>query len=278
MTKEIDLSIPTLFLSIIIFIGLIILLFGGVWASVPAGHIGVQDRFGQVQSQGLQPGFYWKDPFLGIIPLSIQTKVYTTDAISASKDLQDVKTQVALNYRLDAEKVIQIYKTIGKEFGPTIIIPAVQESVKAGTAKFTADELITRRSEVKQAIQETLEKRLVEYGIIVETISITNFEFSAEFTKAIESKVSAEQSALQAQNKLKQVEIEAQQRKAEAQGIAEATKLKADADAYALRVISTEIEKNNRLIEYRTIEKWDGMLPKVTGTTNPLIDIGQITQ
>jgi regulator of protease activity HflC (stomatin/prohibitin superfamily) len=179
-----------------------------------------------------------------------------------------------------------LYKEIGLDYESRIIQPAVQEVVKASTAQFTAEELITKRSAVKERIDAGLKDRLLQRGIIMETTSITNFDFSAEFNKAIESKVTAEQNALQAQNVVKMKEFEAQQAIATANGQAESTKkvadatayakkAVADADAYGLRVVREELSKDNSLIQYRQVEKWDGKLSvySMSSGATPLIQL-----
>ena len=143
--------------------------------------------------------------------------------------------------------------------------PAVQEGVKAVVARFTAEELITKRPAVKAGITDILTERLQKRSIIVEEVSKTDFEFSQTFNDAIESKVKAEQEALQALNELERIKIEKEQTITRAEATAQAIKETADAEAYALQVVREQLEKNKELIDYLTIEKWDGVLPKYTG-------------
>jgi len=236
---------------------------------VGAGERGVIMNWGAVQDYVWGEGMHFKMPIMQDIHImDVRTQKYVVTAKSASSDLQDVSTEVALNYHVDAGKVNKIYQTIGSDFADRIISPAVQECVKAGTAQYTAEQLITKRPEAKNTIDLCLGGRLAEYGIVVDTISITNFQFSEQFTTAIEAKVTAEQSALQAQNKLKQIEFEAQQKVTTA--TAEATAIKIQGDA---------LRSNPEVVSLRWIEKWDGKMPIVwSGGQSMIMDISTLFQ
>lgn len=253
----------------------------GGYATVPAGSVGIQDTFGQVAPTTLQPGFHLKLPITRIIPMTTQTLKYGTTASAASKDLQDVKSEVTLNYHIGAASAVDIYKNLGLNYEDKVIIPAVQESVKAATAEFTAAELITKRPEVKVRIEKQLSERLAVYNLTVETTSLTDFQFSESFSSAIEAKVTAEQEALKARNVLEQVKIEKEQTITRAEAEAESVRLaadalayqikaKADSDAYGLEVVRKQLEQNQKLIDYRAIEKWNGTVPTYVGTGNAI--------
>lgn len=132
----------------------------------------------------------------------------------------------------------EVYRTLGLSFIERIAAPAIQETVKQITTKYIAEDLILKREEVKAAFTESLSNRLVERGIVIETVSITNFQFSNTFTAAIESKVAAEQAVLEAKNKLERVKVEAQQREAEAKGEAAARIAKANGEAEYIRIVT----------------------------------------
>jgi regulator of protease activity HflC (stomatin/prohibitin superfamily) len=204
----------------------------------------------------------------------VQTQKITGDTISASKDLQEVKTQVALNYYLEPENVQVLYQRIGLDYANRIIIPAIQESVKQVAAKFNAEELITKREMVKNEIEEQIRARLAAYNIAVDTISITEFQFLDEFVKA-EAKVAAQQRALQAQNELRRVEVEAQQAEARAVGEQKANIAKADGvrqtkalpaqgEAQAITIIDQQ-HKSPSYLGWLNTQKWNGQLPLVVG-------------
>jgi prohibitin 2 len=263
--------------SVLVIAGIAVLIlvlgFFMLTAQVPAGTVGIQDTMGSVSNNTLPSGFHFKGPFTGIYAMDIKTQKYSSIATSASKDLQDVKTEVTLNYRVEASQAIKMYTEVGRDFEVKVVVPAVQEAVKAATAEFTAAELIVKRPLVKLRVEEILSQRLVVYNLVVETVSLTEFTFSEQFTASIENKVKAEQDALRAENDLRRIQIEKEQQITQAEAIAEATRLQADAEAHALRVVREQLEKNNELIEYLRIQKWNGELPKVTGGISPLMNI-----
>ncbi len=211
----------------------------GSFVTIPAGHRGVVIRFSAVTGTILNEGLRTKLPFLdSVIIMSVQTQKYEADSSAVTNDLQDVSTTIALNWHLDASMATEVYRTLGLEFIERVAAPAIQETIKQVTAKFNAEDLILRRDEVKNAITESLSERLFERGIVTETVSITNFQFSSTFTAAIEAKVAAEQAVLEAKNKLEQVKVEAQQREAEAKGEANARIAKAIGEAEYIRVVT----------------------------------------
>ncbi|MFC1992832.1 prohibitin family protein [Chloroflexota bacterium] len=211
----------------------------GSLTTVPAGHRGVVIRFSAITGSILNEGLQTKLPFIDSVEkMSVQTQKYEADSLAVTNDLQDVSTTIALNWHLDAGMAAEVYRTLGLEFIDRIAAPAIQETIKQVTAKYNAEDLILRRDEVKAAITESLSNRLLERGIITETVSITNFQFSETFTAAIEAKVAAEQAVLEATNKLERVKVEAQQREAEARGEADARIAKATGEAEYIRVVT----------------------------------------
>lgn len=223
----------------------------GSVAAIGAGHRGVLLSWGKVEDRILPEGISFITPYVNqVVPISVQTLKYDGIATSASKDLQDVSTQVTLNYHLDTVKVNKIYQTLGLEWETRVIQPAIQEAVKASTAQFTAEELITKRPLVKDAIEISLKEKLLPFGLIAKTVYMTDFKFSPQFSAAIESKVTAVQLAQKAENDLKRIEIEAQQVIAAAKGQAESIRIQAQA-----------LKENPQLVSLRWVERWDGILP-----------------
>jgi prohibitin 2 len=224
-------------------------LIASVFTTVPAGNVGVVIRFGGVTGTALPQGLQTKAPFIdSVVRMSIKTQVYSAKATAASQDLQDVGTDIALNYHLNSDAAVEVYKTLGLNYMETIAAPAVQETVKEITAKYLAEDLILRRDTVKAAITDSLIQRLQGRGIIVETISITNFEFSPVFSAAIEAKVAALQAVLEAQNKLERVKVEAQQAEAQAKGLASARIAQANGEAEYIRIITEAQVNSNKAI------------------------------
>lgn len=237
--------------------------------AIPAGHRGVVLRFGAVTGRILDEGIYMVTPVLEQVKrINVQVRAYETSASSASRDLQEVSTKVTLNYYLVPGSVAKIYQTLSEEYENRIIKPAIQEAVKAATAQFEAEKLITERAVVKESITKLLNDRLSVHNIIVEAVSITDFTFSPEFTKAIEAKVTASQLALKAQRDLERVKMEAQQKIEQAKAEAEALRLQ--------RLLVTKELVDLRKIEVQrlALDKWDGKLPLVVSPgTMPIVDL-----
>ena len=248
--------------SVILAIILLILVFGS-WATVPTGHRGVVTSFGKVTDRVLDEGLHAKIPFINQVSrMNVQIQKVEADADSSSKDLQSVRALVALNYRIDATRVQDVFQDVGKEYVSKIIEPVIEESVKSGTALFTAEELITKRPEVKETIENKMRETLGEQGIDVIELNVVNFNFSESFDAAIEAKVTAEQEALAAKNKLEQIKFEAQQDIESSKGRAEAIRIEAEA-----------LRNNPDVLELRAIEKWNGVLPTVTSGAVPFVNI-----
>lgn len=231
---------------------------------VNAGERGVVLVWGQVQDEILDEGLTTINPISTRVKmLDVKTKKEEVHASSASKDLQTVSTTLALNYHLDANKVNLLWKETGKDYNERIIAPALQEAIKAVTARFTAEELITKRSSVKEETALILHERLLPRHIIVDELSIVNFDFSESFNAAIEAKVTAEQNALREKNRLEQIKYEAEQAVAKAKGEAEARITNAKAEAEAIRIQAQAITQQGgpEYVRLKSIERWDGKLP-----------------
>ncbi|MCM1364924.1 MAG: prohibitin family protein [Faecalibacterium sp.] len=242
---------------------------------VPAGKTGVVLTMGKVSDRIMTEGLNFKAPFVQNVKIiNNKIQVIEIEANAVSKDLQTVSSSIAVNYRIGFESSASIYKNIGQDYETIILLPAVKESVKAVTAKYTAEQLITKRNQVGDEIKEALESKVNEYGVVIEKFNIVNFDFSAEFNAAIEAKQVAEQNLIKTQTEQEQeiviAEAEAKKKVIAANAEAEATQKKAAAQAKANEVLTKSI--SDRLIEYEKIQKWNGELPKATGG-NAIIDI-----
>ncbi|MBI2860225.1 MAG: prohibitin family protein [Chloroflexi bacterium] len=226
---------------------IVLSIIAGSFTAVPAGHRGVIIRFNAVTGTVLNEGLQTKLPFLdSVVMLDVRTDKYEVGAAAASRDLQDVRTTIALNWRLDPARTAEIYRTLGMEYIGRIAAPAVQEVVKQVTARHRAEDLIVNREVVRNQIAEELSVRLLERGIITEAVSITEFQFNQTFVAAIEAKVAAEQAVLQAQFTLEQVKVEAQQREEKERGEARARIAKAEGEAEYIRVVTdAQVAANN---------------------------------
>lgn len=187
-----------------------------------------------------------------------------TDTQAASKDLQDTYTTIAVNYYVRHDKAAYLRQRVGLDYRDKVIIPAIQEVVKSATAEYTAEELVTKRPLVREQMNKLLQDKLdfiTDNSIQVESFNIINFKFSYQFTIAIESKVTAEQDALKAKNVLEMIKTQADQKRAEASGIADAQLTKATAEAKAIVIQSEALKQSPAILQLRYIEKWDGKLP-----------------
>ena len=184
---------------------------------------------------------------------------------SASKDLQTVSTEVTVNYHPAVESIHYLYKQVGLDYENRVIQPAIEEVVKQVTANYNAEELITKRPLVKSDIEVEIGKRLGEFNIQTDVVSITDFQFSVLFAQAIESKVEAEQKAFKAENDLRRIQVEALQSEAVAQGIAKANIAQANGEAQAIKIINQALASNPWYLEWLKKQAWDGTLPLVVG-------------
>jgi regulator of protease activity HflC (stomatin/prohibitin superfamily) len=251
---------------------LLLLLTFKPWVQIGAGERGIVQNFGAVQDLVLNEGIHFKIPVVQtVIPTDVKIQKVTTDAASSSSDLQDVDLSVALNYHVIPEKVNVVYQTIGIEFKGRIIDPAIQEVMKAVSARYTAEELITKRPAVSKEMQESLTSRLLESNISVDAFSIISFSFSQTFTDAIEAKQTAEQNALKAKRDLDRIKVEAEQTIAAATAEAEALRLQ------KMNISPDLIELRKIEANLKAIEKWNGVLPGVTGAgAIPFIGVGSV--
>ena len=236
---------------------------------VPAGSTGVVMTLGKVSDNVMQEGLHFKVPFVqnvAIISNKIQKQEVQANAVS--KDLQTVESEIAVNYRVGLDSSANIYKNIGERYEEIVLLPAVQESMKSVSAKYTAEELITLRAQVGEEIKSSLEEKVSEYGIVIEKFSIVNFDFSEEFNEAIEAKQVAEQNLIKTKTEQEQAiviaEAEAQKKLIAAQAEADAITAKAQAQADANKLLAESL--NDNVVEYEKIQKWDGKLPTVTGS------------
>ncbi len=267
----------------------VIIVAASCFTVVPAGHTGVVVNMGRVSETVLQEGFHFKTPFVQEI-VQIDNRIVklevATDAFS--KDLQTVSTVLAVNYRIAKDMSYSIYKEVGSNFESVLVMPAVNEVLKAVVAKYTASDLVASRSEVSVMLDEELNGKLNARGIFIEDLNIIDWDFSAEYIAAVEAKQVAEQNLIktkteqeeqiviaEAEAKKKRIAAEADSDTAiiAAKAEAERIRIEAEATAEANRTIAESL--NDAILRNKTIEKWDGQLPRVTageGST-PMISV-----
>ena len=256
-----------------VMIGIIVLILIGVVAAsavqiVDAGHRGVLLNWNAVNLDNppMAEGLHFVTPFAdSVVQLEVRTLKFIKATSAASKDLQTVSTEITVNYNPQPERVHYLYKEIGLDYENRVISPTVEEVVKQVTANYNAEELITKRPQVKADITEQISARLADLNIQTQIVSITDFQFSALFAQAIESKVEAEQKAFKAENDLKRIEVEARQHEAQAVGIAAANIAQANGEAEAISIINTALANNPEYLEWLKTQAWDGKLPLVVG-------------
>lgn len=243
---------------------LIILIFG-CFSTIKSGEVGIITRFGKIIDTTKNEGLVFKLPIDKMTKINIKVQKYEnyTALSTSTKDMQVVNNiKVSINYRLDKDKVVNLYKKVGVDYSTNVLEPSIQETVKAVISKYTAEELVTRRSEISLDMNNTLDERIKGYGINSVAVSINNFDFSAAYNEAIEKKAVAEQEVETSKNQLEKAKIDAEKKKVEAQG---------EADANAL----LEESLTDEIIMQKFIEKWNGELPKVTSSDN-IFDVSSL--
>ena len=237
---------------------------------VDAGHTGVVVTMGKVKEGVLQEGIHAKIPFIQkVVKIDNRIRKLEVNTEAFSKDLQSVNTVLAINYRVDTSKSNSIYKNIGADYETVLVTPAVNEVLKAITSTYTAEESVTNRVLISDGLIEGLNEKLNEIGLYVTDVNIIDFQFSEAFITAIEEKQVAQQKLLKAETEKKTAITNAEAE-------AEAVKIKAKGEAEANKLVNASL--TDKVIENKKIEKWNGELPKVTGNSSSLIDLGDITK
>ncbi len=244
---------------------LVLVVVANSFTIVGAGHTGVVVTLGRVNEGVLQEGIHFKVPFVQQV-VTIDNRIVKLDVATEafSKDLQTVQTTLAINYRVDTAKSYSIYKNIGSDYANVLVVPAVNEVLKAITAKYTAEESVTNRALISDGLIQGLNDKLNSIGLYITDVNIINFDFSEAFITAIEEKQVAQQQLLKA-------ETEKQTAITNAEAEAETIRIKAEAEAEANKVIRESL--TDEVIEYNKIEKWNGELPQVTGQSGTMVSI-----
>lgn len=255
--------------AFLVFLGIagLVVLFGS-WTIVSPGEQGIKVTLGHVQNGTLSPGFHLKLPLLtSIHKVSTQTQTDHDKLPAASSDLQDVEIEVVVNWHVNPNNVanIQIQYQGLENYTTSVVGPMVRDAVKATSAKYTAENLVKQRDQYASEVAKLLEETMASKGGVSERVSIVNFSFSESFKKAIEAKVVAEQDALAAKNKLAQVQFEADQRRAQAEG---------EAKAIAIQAAAIQSQGGSDYVKLQWIKQWNGVLPTTSlGSATPIIDL-----
>jgi len=251
----------------------VLILVGGITFSsftvISAGHTGVIVTLGEVNPNALTEGVHFVNPISSVKDVDVRLqKDQLAGANASTKDLQQVHTDIVVQYRLNAAKVPQIYKEFGLNVDEKVLGPAINEAFKSVTAHYTSEELITKRQQVSDEIQQMLKAKVAPFDIDVSGISLVNFGFSADYQKAIEQKVISVQQTAKAEQDLRRIEVEAKSRIAQAEGEAKAISIQAQA-----------IQSNGgaNYVQLQWIEKWDGKLPTtvLNGSNGMMLNMGK---
>lgn len=234
--------------------------------TVQAGFRGIVLYLGAVEDRVLGEGFHFIIPFAEqVVQLEVRTQKFQAEATAASKDLQQVQTVIALNYRIDPQEANRIFQLLGVNYQDRVISPTIQESVKASVAKFNAEELITKREIAKDVIAEAIRITLASNNIVVQNVFITDFQFSESFAAQIEQKVVAFQKFLTEQNNLRAVQVVANQTVVQAEAAARSNVAKADGEAQAINIITEQLRSSPEYLQWQAINRWNGQLPYALG-------------
>ena len=235
---------------------------------VRAGHVGVQVTLGEIHPTSLTEGVHFINPISDVRDVDVRLqRSELKNASAGTKDLQQVHTDIVVNYRLSGSKMPHIYKEFGLDVDTKVLGPAINESFKAVTAKYNSEELITKRDEVSQTIIQHISAKVAPFDITVSNVSLVNFGFSADYQKAIEAKVIATQSKLKAEQDLQRIEVEAKSRIAQAEG---------EAKAIAIQAAAIQSNGGAAYVQLQAIAKWDGKMPAtMMGNATPFVNIGK---
>ena len=251
-------------IGIIIIAVLVIITLLNTCVVIPSGKTGVISNFGAVSDNVLDAGLRFKTPFISkVVKMDNRVKKVEIEFSSSSKDLQIITGVSSMNYNLKKESSAEIYKNFGKNIESILITPIIPECIKAVTAVYSAEELVTKRQEVSELMKQKIAEKVAPYGVAVREFNLTDFDFSAEFNAAIEAKQTAQQQALKAEQDLARIKVEAEQKIEQARAEAEAYKLKSH-------------QLTPEMIQMEFINKWNGKLPTVVSDGSKIMDIGSM--
>lgn len=248
-------------LAVVVFI-ILIFVFSST-TTVPTGHIGVVTLYSKVQDRYLDAGFHFVKPFVeDVHPVDIRTKKYENTVEGSAKDLQIVNITMSINYQIKPDKVTELYAKVGKDYDNIVLNPALQSSLKASIAKFTAEEMITKRAEVAATITEELNARLEEY-FIISAVNLENIGFTDEYNKAIEAKTTNEQKAQAEKAQLEIIKVQNEQKINTAEAEARVRELQSES------VTEKSLEQLRLEIQREMVKKWNGAFPSTMLNDDP---------
>lgn len=249
---------------------------------VDAGHVGVEVNScsgGGVKETPVGVGYHTTGPCTSIVEYATYQQTLVLDrgktdsspaddsiTVTSSEGLP-INLDVSMSFTIEAAKVPDIYKKFRLDLGHvmgTYMRQAIREALQETFAKYTAQQLYSDHRELARAeVQKLLTTKFARDGFIVTQFTLNETRVPSEVENAIKGKVAMVQEAQRAEQAVKKMEYEGQQRVAAAEADARARMIAADAEAYANKKIAESMSQT--LLEYRRIQRWDGVMPKVTG-------------
>ena len=264
-------NLKVLIIASIVFLLVLIVVLSSL-VTIPTGFIGIKVKFGKAQDGIIQEGLNYKMPIVEkIVKIDCRTKKIEIDSEASTKDLQTVTASIAVNYNVDREKATEIYREIGTDYEDIIIAPAILESIKSAMAQYTAEELITKRSEVSSAIQTALINKISDKGFNISEFNVTNLDFSKEYDQAIEAKAVKQQEVVTAQAELEKQKIQNEKEISIAEKDAKVMELQNS------QITDKTLELKKIEVTQEFIEKWNGNLPTtmLSDNVNALLELNQ---
>ncbi len=262
--------------GMLILLIIILIVLWGTFVIIPAGNRGVVLWWGSVEKRIMGEGLNFKVPIAErVLKVDVKIQPHPFREIDASsKEYQMVKMTGMMNFHIDPAYVNDLYQKVGLDFADKVIDPAFNDFVKEVVPTYPIGEILPKREEIRKRAMRKLGDNLSRYHIIVDDIYFANIRFSPEYEGAIEAKQVAQQQVETQKQVLAQREIEAQQKVATAKGEAESIQVVAQGQAKANDALSRSISPI--LVQYKGIEKWNGILPQVSGGAIPFIDLGKM--
>lgn len=267
-----DMSIGKI-VGIVVGVLTIILLIVGIAsvATVPTGYVGVKTRFGKVQDDVIQEGLNIKAPFIEkIVKIDCRTQKIETSSEGSTKDMQTVNVAIAINFNVNKDTANKLYREVGTDYNNIIINPAILEAIKSSMAGYTAEELITKRAEVSNKIQDNIINKIADKGFTVTEFNITNIDFSEQYDQAIETKAVKQQEVMTAQAELEKQKIQNEKEISEAEKDAKVMELQ------NAQITDKTLKLKELEVQQKLVEKWNGQLPTTSlGDNIPMLNVNK---
>ena len=227
---------------------------------VEPGHRGVRVTLGEVSPLVEGEGLTFKTPFVTAIhPVSVRQQTEQVSTECYSSDLQQVKTQLRVLYRIPESAVVKLFKEYEGDSFQALVSPRVQEALKEAASLQSAEMIVQNREAIKAQTLEATRKKIEAIAdgeplLVIEDIALSDISLSPELNAAIEQKMTQREEAERAKFVQRQAEIEAKTAVIKARGEAESIQLRGEA-----------LRRNPALIQLQIVEKWDGVSPLVVG-------------